>query len=181
MNFAGRYTYAYDQWKLNNTCNVSGPWTVAFQTAAGQHSNVTQDLVLGMNAHINYDLAIIAYQQGYANLQMKDDFDRVNDLMTQIGPNITYALGSRYDPFLLTDNVLLDYFFSLTVQLIIQWRTAAWTTALSYQSSLPVLVPSLMLTNEQAVSTVALALSFPYFVPTAPDRIAYCSANHAPF
>ena len=36
-----------------------------FDWAAGGYSNATENLFLGMNSHINYDLAIATWESGY--------------------------------------------------------------------------------------------------------------------
>jgi hypothetical protein len=59
--FAARYLAAFDEWEA--TGRTSGPWQFAFDTAAGRtgaHGRAVAPLehvLLGMNAHINLDLA----------------------------------------------------------------------------------------------------------------------------
>jgi hypothetical protein len=74
------------------------------------YSDVTQDMTLGMNAHINYDLAIATFESGYAVPQWAPDYYRVNDLMNQIDGNVTHAL---YDPFPPSLSFCLDFLYIL--------------------------------------------------------------------
>ncbi len=53
-----------------------------------------------MNAHINYDLGRVAYEQGYGQLQWTTDYYRVNDLMHMVDDNITLALYLSFFFFL---------------------------------------------------------------------------------
>src|SRR5437870_3417147 len=52
--FAQRYFDAIDAWDAHRTC--PRPWRIAFRNATDKRTVVVQDLLLGMNAHINFDL-----------------------------------------------------------------------------------------------------------------------------
>ena len=54
--FANLYCAAHDDFDSGRA--VSKAWTIAFETARGGEALVTQDLLLGINAHINHDLAL---------------------------------------------------------------------------------------------------------------------------
>lgn len=178
--FAARYIEAIDEWESGRTWNVSQPWAVYFSSLESNRTDVTQDITIGMNAHINYDLAIAAYQEGYAVPQWRDDYFRINDLMAQIDPNITHNLG-RYDPqFYNTDFVSLVYFHA-SIEFVTSWRTSAYATAISYQNALTsVIRQTIRLANEVTIAAVSTGIAIPYPYQTAPDRIAYCQANHYP-
>src|SRR5690242_18448828 len=53
-NFAGRYFTAIDCWDAGTGCPPA--WAVAFEGDRVKRTLVLQDLLLGMNAHINFDL-----------------------------------------------------------------------------------------------------------------------------
>jgi len=177
--FAGRYVAAFDAWEAGNFTAVSQPWMIAFNFGASNHSDVTEDLTLGMNAHINYDLSIAAYEEGYAVPQWAPDYYRVNDLMAQIDDNVTHALG-RYDPQFYDTDFLHGAYFQASIDFVTSWRTTAYTTSLAYQAALPLTVPLLESTNEVVATTAATGIAIPYLYNTAPARVAYCQANHYP-
>jgi hypothetical protein len=52
--FAGLYLDALEQWNRGEP--PPGPWAVAFESAAGRRVPPLRHVLLGMNAHINYDL-----------------------------------------------------------------------------------------------------------------------------
>ncbi|HEX2784037.1 MAG TPA: DUF5995 family protein [Ilumatobacteraceae bacterium] len=52
--FAGLYLDALEQW--NHGEQPPGPWAVAFESAADRRVPPLRHVLLGMNAHINYDL-----------------------------------------------------------------------------------------------------------------------------
>lgn len=101
--------------------------------------------------------------------------------MNNISTDIIQAIGQRYDPFFLSTNLLVDYFFNLTLKLVIEWREGAWTTAVTYHTATFLLVPTLEATNALTVGSLALSFSVPYYTSTAPGRIAYCEAHHSPW
>jgi len=189
LTFATRYITAFDNWASNDTAGVSDPWQIAFNFGAAGHSDVTQDMTLGMNAHINYDLAIATFESGYAVPQWAPDYYRVNDLMNQIDGNVTHALG-RYDPQFLNTDFLSEAYFTASVQFVTSWRTGAYATAVAYQAASVVTDPlglgntslaALEATSEATAVAATIPLTIPYLNSTAPARYAYCmTQNKAP-
>jgi hypothetical protein len=80
--FANRYLDAYAQFKQNGDCTES--WRYAFLTAKKSWPIVLQNLLLGMNAHINLDLGIVAAQlcPGEGIYALKEDFDKINSILS---------------------------------------------------------------------------------------------------
>jgi hypothetical protein len=80
--FASRYLAAVEQYWAGTTPTKS--WTVAFESALRWRPIVLQHLLLGMNAHINLDLAIAAAQTapGSELPALERDFDRISGLLT---------------------------------------------------------------------------------------------------
>src|SRR5882757_3705318 len=64
--FANRYLDALTAWK--NHQPLSDSWRVAFETAERSSPLVLQQLLLGMNAHINLDLGIAAVEVSNGNM-----------------------------------------------------------------------------------------------------------------
>lgn len=52
--FAGLYLQALDQWQSGHS--PSGPWKIAFEAGRGPHLPPLRHVLLGINAHINFDL-----------------------------------------------------------------------------------------------------------------------------
>jgi len=173
VHFATRYIDAFDAYVAGNLDDVSGPWIQTFNWAASGKSNASENLFLGMNAHINYDLAIATAESGFNTLERKPDFDRVNDLLGFVMANISLDVVQRYDPSLLPgplDGIILP--------LIISWRESAWTTSTLY--SLELLAPLLQGLSEVTATAAALLYQPLRLCSTSADRIAFCSAHHAP-
>jgi hypothetical protein len=79
--FAGRYLAALESFRKGQ--NISRCWLVAFRTAAQWSPTILQQLLVGMNAHINFDLGIAAQAvaPGPALPSLQTDFNRINDIL----------------------------------------------------------------------------------------------------
>ncbi|NJB34976.1 DUF5995 family protein [Croceivirga sp. JEA036] len=102
--FANLYLDAYKAYK--NGLAVSKAWAIAFSNAA-QPLTVLQHIMLGMNAHINLDLAI-ATATSMENQDIKaieNDFNKVNDILFQITDELQDRLG-RVSPLLFVLDLL---------------------------------------------------------------------------
>eukprot|EP01113_Clastostelium_recurvatum_P009694 TRINITY_DN146_c0_g1_i2.p1 TRINITY_DN146_c0_g1~~TRINITY_DN146_c0_g1_i2.p1 ORF type:complete len:317 (+),score=97.69 TRINITY_DN146_c0_g1_i2:102-953(+) len=178
--FADRYISAFDAWDHGDQSTVSLPWAVYFTFLESNRSDVTQDITIGMNAHINYDLAIAAFEKGYAAPQWRNDYFRINDLMAMVDANVTLALG-RYDAqFYNTDFVSQTYFFA-SIEFVTSWRSNAYLQAKTYALALTSLaLRTLKSANEVSYATAGQTMAIPYPYRTDVQRVPYCMANHHP-
>jgi hypothetical protein len=79
--FAGRYLTALHAWREGRDPGRS--WRQAFRAAEATDLVYVQHVVLGINAHINLDLAVAAAQTspGDEITALKNDFERINDVL----------------------------------------------------------------------------------------------------
>jgi hypothetical protein len=90
--FAGRYLNALNAWK--NKQPLTDSWRVTFEATKKSSPLVLQQLLLGMNAHINLDLGIAAVAA--CNGKMDDiqkDFDAINTIIS----SLTYQVLNDID------------------------------------------------------------------------------------
>lgn len=90
--FARRYTEAF--WARAAGHPTTRSWALAFDTAESSAPLVVQHLVLGMNAHINLDLGIVAAEVAVAETggqaptapsdSLRDDFMAINDVLSEL-------------------------------------------------------------------------------------------------
>ena len=83
--FADRYLDAYQCWRRGR-CNVES-WSLAFDAAQRRPPIILQHLLLGMNAHINFDLAATAAALGRASggiEPLERDFMAINDVLVSL-------------------------------------------------------------------------------------------------
>jgi hypothetical protein len=97
--FAGRYL-APLQASLEGR-PVPRCWAVAFDLARRSDRVILQHLLLGINAHVNLDLAVVAAEicPGPEIGALKDDFMRVNAILAALLPEVRACIG-RFSPLL---------------------------------------------------------------------------------
>ncbi|MDT0342831.1 DUF5995 family protein [Streptomyces litchfieldiae] len=127
--FGNRYFDAYDAWRRDR----GGPrcWREAFGLLDDSDTVIVQHLILGVNAHINLDLAIAAARTspGEAIHELRRDFLLINDILARVVLAVQDSVGA-ISPFLSlldqvggrTDERILD--FSIR-----QSRQEAWYNA----------------------------------------------------
>jgi hypothetical protein len=96
--FANHYRKALNAYAAERRSQVPNAWLVAFDAAASGQTLIVQDALLGMNAHINYDLAfaIETVRMSPNTTSRYLDHTRVNDVLNEVGDEIVIALGSLY-------------------------------------------------------------------------------------
>lgn len=100
--FANLYLDAYEDWQRGVL--VARCWDIAFESTRSPTA-IIQQILLGMNAHINYDLAIAAstLMKGKPLLPLKNDFEKINAILAGIVDELQDRL-SRVSPlFFLAD------------------------------------------------------------------------------
>lgn len=104
--FAARYLDAHAAWRAGRPTTAA--WAAAFDAVSRWRPVVLQHLLLGMNAHINLDLGIVAAELGGdpAGLALlRRDFDEVNDVLASLVEASQAGVG-RVSPWLgLADRV----------------------------------------------------------------------------
>jgi hypothetical protein len=115
-------------------------WQLAHQAAANPHMDAIRKLLVGVNAHINYDLALAVVDllrpewPRLSERQRADryaDYCRVNDIM---GSTIDAVQAEVLDPampvMVIIDNLMgrVDEF--MVAQLLVHWRDNVWRHAL---------------------------------------------------
>jgi hypothetical protein len=91
--FASRYLGAWQQHERGE--KPTAAWSVALSCATADWPVVIQHLLLGMNAHINLDLGIVAAEiaPGPAIGDLKGDFDAINQLLSDLVDDVQDRMG----------------------------------------------------------------------------------------
>jgi hypothetical protein len=76
-------------------------WRVAFEATKSDQLIIIQDLLVAMNAHINFDLGIAAAQvcPGDSIATLQGDFDKINQLLAKLLPAAEAVVG-RFSPLI---------------------------------------------------------------------------------
>jgi hypothetical protein len=101
--FAGRYFDALERFRRQQVTPLS--WSEAFRAVTNWRPTVVQHILLGMNAHINFDLGIAAVltAQGEDLQLMRRDFDMVNDVLAGLTDRVQAALARIWPSMRLLD------------------------------------------------------------------------------
>src|SRR5215472_2088197 len=137
VNFAGRYVEAFEQFRYGQEPTSS--WQIAFRAAHWWRPIVAQQLLAGINAHINLDLSIAAAvtAPGDQLPGLQADFDQINQVLAGLVSTVekevatvSPLLGLLETLSLKTDSAIID--FSLDAA-----RKFAWDHALKMATLTP--------------------------------------------
>lgn len=112
---------------------VPEAWRIAFDTAARRDANAGQDMLLGINAHVQRDMPYVLAKVGIrtrSGASRKPDHDRVNQVLRRAYEPIVRKIGARYDPLITTTNsgyTPADDIGGL--ELVRSWREGVWRNA----------------------------------------------------
>lgn len=82
--FANRYLNAYFDFKSKK--EITNSWKTTFEKSSNDELVVLQHLLLGMNAHINLDLGIVAAEICTTSTidGLQNDFNRINEILASL-------------------------------------------------------------------------------------------------
>ena len=120
-------------------------WKVAHGMASDKRSSVVQDLLLGINAHINYDLPVALYQNflehddgpDFISLaQRKFDHDQVNNILIHSFDDISVIIPREYGGSMKAADVLTgDIYEKFTHFGLRHYRERVWWDSMSLLSA----------------------------------------------
>jgi hypothetical protein len=137
VEFANLYRQAVYDYEAGNVALVPEAWRLAFDAAARGDSLVVQDAALGVNAHINYDLALTLATVGIESDRREKyaDHRAVTDVIRDLLDETQDALADRNASGLeAVDDSLGRLDEWLLVFTIDECRDSAWRTAVALQS-----------------------------------------------
>ena len=97
--FANRFLDAYQTFLAGG--RPASCWDLAFQATRSDRLIILQDLLVAINAHINFDLGLAAAEvcPGEAIASLHGDFDKINQLLASLLPAAEAAIG-RFSPLI---------------------------------------------------------------------------------
>ncbi|WP_410765680.1 DUF5995 family protein [Haloferax sp. DFSO60] len=142
VTFADHYRRAFDAFERGDTTVVPDPWQLSFETALAGDSLVLQDVLLGVNAHVNYDLALALHEVGIDpnRTQKYEDHRAINHVLQRLVDEEQDLIAERYAAgvAVLDDSLgRLDEalsFFTLREGRRNAWRGAVALTDIRYET-----------------------------------------------
>ena len=170
--FGTYYLDSYKAWTKGENTRVPQAWRIAFDAAAAGTTSTMGDIYLGINAHVNRDLAFVYYQTGADNYE---DHYHVNEVLGR-AVNVAYPdIAAHLDDKVYGQMGGVPKEFD-----IIAWRELAWHNAQRLR-----LAPNADARAAIAAEIEANALERAHEIeaafPAAPGanaaRDAYCAAS----
>ena len=127
--FAQRYLTAFEAFKSSQECSSS--WQQAMTGCGDRSLVVLQHLLLGINAHVNLDLAIAAatLAPGNAIYALEKDFNYINVLIASLVNDVQKCLEDVWFPMRFLRNVINRQGVAVLNFSMAAARKAAWTNA----------------------------------------------------
>jgi hypothetical protein len=129
--FANVYFRSLRRWDRGQ--DVPEAWRIAFETAATGEVTGAQDMLLGINAHVQNDMPFVLAQLGLRDRQgraRKPDHDLTNDVLAAAYEDVVAAVRDRYDASMGLTNppgVPVDDVAGL--EMVREWRERVWRNA----------------------------------------------------
>jgi hypothetical protein len=127
-NFYFRSISAYEHGRP-----VPGAWKVAFDNARAGDDNGGQDMLLGINAHVQRDMPFVLATVGLrtrAGASRKPDHDVVNQILSDAYEPIVSAIGARYDSLVTITNASWNPIDDIAgLEMVKGWREGVWRNA----------------------------------------------------
>lgn len=135
--FANRYLDAYESYRRGAA--TSKCWLATFRAADSWFPIVLQHLLLGMNAHINLDLAVAAAETAPGDQinGLKNDFERINNILGEMIGDVQDRLA-RISYYM----TIVDRFGGRTDEAVMNFsinraRAASWRMAVRLAQMTP--------------------------------------------
>lgn len=163
---------------------VPEAWRIAFATARGGEVNAGQDMLLGINAHVQGDMPFVLARMGLVDRRgrsRKPDHDAANDVLADAYQAVVDRVAQRYDPILRTTNASWNPFEDVAaLEMVRGWRELVWRNAERL-----VAAPDAAARAEVARQIEAYAAAWARAIAATPQpgyravRDAYCAAGPA--
>ncbi len=129
--FANVYFRSVRRWKQGR--EVPEAWRIAFETAEQGEVTGAQDMLLGINAHVQNDMPFVLAQLGLRDRKgraRKPDHDKTNEALAAGYERVVGEIGARYDASISLTNP--DWLFIEDIaglELVREWREQVWRNA----------------------------------------------------
>lgn len=157
--FADRYRAALVDFERGSAADLPQAWQIAFTASTSDYTLLVQDALLGINAHINYDLAFALEDIGIDPDRSSKlrDHDRINAILRQLVDVIQRALADVYhaEGYTHVDDLLGSFDEDFTLIGLTEARSLAWRNAVLLTDTRSALVRRIVDWRIDAVSAGA--------------------------
>src|SRR4051794_26267922 len=129
--FADFYFDTFQAWE--NGGQVAPAWRIAFEQAARGQITGAQEMLLGINAHVQNDMPFVIAALGVRmpdGSTRKPDHDAINEVLNRGYEPVVEAIRQRYDPLMSVTNSSLIPADNLGgLEMVRVWRELVWRNA----------------------------------------------------
>jgi hypothetical protein len=112
---------------------VPQAWQIALDAAQSPDLNAAQDMLLGINAHVQNDMPFLIAALGMTRrngASRKPDHDAVNEVLAAAYDRVVTAVRDRFDPFMQYTNGDWDPADDIAgLEMVREWRENVWRNA----------------------------------------------------
>ena len=112
---------------------IAPAWQIALDTARSGQVNAGQDMLLGINAHVQNDMPFVVAALGLRSkkgVTRKPDHDHVNVILDRAYEPVVDQIAQRYDPLVSTTNASWDPIDDIGgLEMVKEWREQVWRNA----------------------------------------------------
>ena len=183
--FAKYFSNAFHAYQSGDRASVPEAWQIAFDASRDHKVSGAGSLLLGMNAHINRDLAFVLAGVGLVapdGSSRKPDYDVVEKWLYTATKPLIAEIAARFDPTADDTDAPFGISYATLFQMISGWREGAWRHAEQLVSAPTPAARALVaasIENEAASAAKALLATQSYTPPlTSSDaRDSWCAAH----
>jgi hypothetical protein len=129
--FADFYFDTFQAWQ--NGGEVAPAWRIAFEQAAHGQITGAQEMLLGINAHVQNDMPFVIAALGVRQpdgTSRKPDHELVNEVLNRGYEPVVEAIRERYDPLIsVTNSSLIPADNVAGLEMVRGWRELVWRNA----------------------------------------------------
>src|SRR3954449_1398910 len=129
--FADIYFNSLRDWARGKP--VAPAWQIALDTAKSSNVNAAQDMLLGINAHVQNDMPFLLAALGQRTRNgttRKPDHDKMNEILDSAYERVVRQIEDRFDPFVATTNARSTFADDYAgLDMVKEWREQVWRNA----------------------------------------------------
>ena len=112
---------------------VDPAWQIAFDAARSSNINAAQDMLLGINAHVQNDMPFLLAALGQrtkSGATRKPDHDKMNEILDAAYERVVNQVRDRYDPLMADTNPpWTNADDTAGIEMVKEWREQVWRNA----------------------------------------------------
>jgi hypothetical protein len=129
--FANVYFNTVRDWNRGRT--IPDAWRIAFEAARDADVNAAQDMLLGINAHVQNDMPFVLAALGQRTrdgTSRKPDHDKMTEVLDSAYERVVRQVEDRFDPLMATTNASWTFADDVAgLEMVKEWREVVWRNA----------------------------------------------------